>query len=486
MKRTVSLALVLVLALALFGCAGEKNIQVEADAGTGFRVGYSRVIMTPEEPLGLGGFGSADARIMTDVMDDIYVTCIAITDEWDNTILLMPVDMQRLTDGVVSNLRMAVSNASGVPQDQIFITSSHTHSIPAMEKNDEGYMRFKEMMVERFYMAAEQAMADRKPAQVYTGRIEAEGLNFIKHYQYVDENGETQHFGDNFGTATYNKTTQHVKEPYDDMLLLQFKREGGKDIVVCNWRAHPTLTGGVSELNLSSDYIGPLREAVELELDCHFGFIQGACGNINPRSRLDEENFGTEKNYREYGARLAEVCVEGIQNNMEKRTPGLVQSRIWRIELEVDHSQDNLLTYAKLVRDMWAQTGNSSSETSAYARQFGIASSYHATAIVVKSGMGQTQDIELGAFSIGDDMGFFVAPGELFDDFSVEMEARSPFEITYTVGYADGDWKYFLSGVCSEYDSYERHYGRFVAGHDQKMMDSWTEVLNALYENVGE
>ena len=488
MKKILTVLLVLVMTAGLFGCTAKQPAQSPAEQASagGFRVGYSRVIMTPEEPIGLGGFGSAERRIFTDVLDDIYVTCIAITDANDNTILLMPVDMQRLTDSVVGNLRMACSNATGVPQEQIFITSSHTHSIPAMEKNSDEYMRFKTMMVERFYQAAEEAMADRKPAQIYTGRIEAEGMNFVKHYQYVDENGEIQHFGDNFGTPVYNETTQHVKEPYDDMLLLQFKREGAKDVVVCNWRAHPTMTGGVSEYNLSSDYIGPLREAVELELDCNFAFVQGACGNINPRSRIAEENFGTEKNYREYGSRLAQYCIDGIQNNMESREPGKVQSKIWRIVVDVDHSQDHLLTQAKLVRDMWERTGNNSSETSAYARQYGISSSYHATAIVVKYEMGETQDIELGAFSLGEDLGFFVGPGELFDDISIEMEKRSPFPITYTVGYADGDWKYFLYGVCAEYDSYERHYGRFQAGTAEKMLASWTEVLNELYANVAE
>ena len=350
MKKLTALLLVFLLVAGLVGCGQETpQEQTQGISGEGFRVGYGRAYITPEENLPLGGFGSASTRIMNDVLDDTFVTTIAMTDANDYTLLLMLVDLQRIEDTLIEMLRMSVTNATGIPAEQIIISCSHTHSIPDLTWDDhEGIARYKQLLLERFAESAVAAIADSQPATMYTGSIDAEGLNFVKHYQHMDENGVVHYFGDNFGTAVVDETTHHVSQAYNTMHLLQFKREGGKDIVISNFRSHPTLTGGVSELNLSSDFVGPMRESVEAQLDCHFAFMQGACGNINPRSRINTENFGTEKDHRDYGNRLANVTVEGIKTNMQETATGQIQSKVTLYNATVDHSQDGLLAYAAL------------------------------------------------------------------------------------------------------------------------------------------
>lgn len=486
MKKILAFTLMLVMLIGLIGCTPKTDAPAQQTAvGEGtFRVGYGRAFITPEENLPLGGFGTSSTRIMTDVMDDTFVTTIAMTDERDYTVLLMLVDLQRIEDQFIELLRMSVTNATGVPAEQIIISCSHTHSIPDLTLDShEGIGRYKQLLLTRFAESATQAMEDRLPATMYTGSIDAEGLNFVKHYQVMDENGNIQYFGDNFGTAVYNETTHHVTEAYSMMHLLQFKREGGKDIVISNFRSHPTLTGGAAELNLSSDFIGPMRDSVESQLDCHFAFMQGACGNINPRSRITAENFGTEKDHRDYGNRLGNVAVEGIRNNMTEAEVGRVQSEQILYTANVDHTQDHLLSYAILVQDYYKNTG-SLSEATAYGRPYGISSYYHAGAIRNKAKMPETQAIELSTISIGNTVGFFAAPGELFDLVSVEMEEKSPFDMTFTIGFADGDWKYFPYGPCAEYASYESDYGRFEYNTAAGMMEAWENSLNTLYANA--
>ena len=486
MKKILAFTLTLMLLVGILGCTAKTDAptdQSAAYAGT-FRVGFGRAFITPEENLPLGGFGTSATRIMNDVMDDTFVTTIAMTDENDYTVLLMLVDLQRIDDLLIDMLRMNVTKATGIPGEQIIISCSHTHSIPDLTLDShEGIARYKQLLLDRFAQSATQAMEDRLPAELYTGSVEAEGLNFVKHYQHTDENGVVQYFGDNFGTEVMNETTKHVTEAYNTMHLLQFKREGGKDIVISNFRSHPTLTGGASELNLSSDFIGPMRDAVESQLDCHFAFMQGACGNINPRSRIASENFGTEKDHRDYGNRLANVAIEGINTAMERETTGIIQSQQILYTANVDHTQDHLLSNAVLVQNYYKSTG-SLSEATAYARTLGISSYYHAGAIRNKAKMDKTQTIELSTISIGTSVGFFAVPGEIFDLVSVEMEASSPFDMTLTVGFADGDWKYFPYGPCAEYASYESDYGRFEFNTAAGLMEAWNESLNALYANA--
>lgn len=486
MKKILALLLVLLLCGSLLACGQEKTPEEQTGIpGDGFRVGYGRAFITPEENLPLGGFGTSATRIMNDVLDDTYVTTIAMTDENDYTVLLILVDLQRIEDIFIDMLRSSVTNATGIPKEQIIISCSHTHSIPDLTwDTHDGIIRYKQLLLERFAESAVAAIADSKPATMYTGTIETEGLNFVKHYQHVDENGVVQHFGDNFGTAVYDETTHHVTEAYGDMHILQFKREGGKDIVISNYRSHPTLTGGGAVLDLSSDFIGPMRESVEAQLDCHFAYMQGACGNINPRSRIASENFGTEKDHRDYGNRLANVAVECVQKNMVEAQTGKLQSQQIIYTANVDHSQDSLLPYAALVQDYHKANGGNHTLSRAYGQPYGISSYYHAGAIRNKAKMAATQDIELDTFSIGNSVGFFSAPGELFDLVSVEMEEKSPFAMTFTVGFANGDWKYFPYGPCAEYASYESDYGRFAPGTAEGMMQAWNASLEELYENA--
>lgn len=492
MKRITVLFLVLIMVIGMVGCSqSEKtaeNSQTVSDlptvAGEGFRVGFGRASITPEENLPLGGYGTSSTRIMEDVLDEIYVDCIAMTDENDYTMLLMLVDLQRIEDTLIEMLRMSVNKATGIPMDRIIISCSHTHSIPDLTWGaHEGIARYKTLLLERFAKAAVDAINDSVSADMYGGTVQTEQLSFVKHYYSLNEDGSMNIFGDNFGTSVIDETTRHMTEAMESMRVLKFTREGAKDIVICSFQSHPHMTGGSSVTDLSSDYVGPFREAVEYELGVHCSFIQGTSGNLNERSRLVEENLTADKDHRAYGYRLAQYCIACVEENMTQLETGVIQCKTQKLTAKVDHSQDGNLANALLVSQFYSQSG-SQSATKEYAAQFGITSYFHATAIKTKAGMGQTAEIEVGNFAIGDSVGFYVAPGELFAQCGMEMEENSPFGMTIAVCLADGDWKYFPYGVCAEYDSYESHYSRFVMDTCAQMMQVWTEELKTMYNNA--
>lgn len=493
MKRILSLTACLLILVSLIACHADKDTQntettpeqtVQSVPGEGFRVGFGRACITPREKLPLGGFGNSTARVMEDVLDEIYVDCIALTDAEDQTMLLMLVDMQRIADEVIAQLRQSVTDATGIPGDRIIISCSHTHSIPDLTlSNHEGIARYKELMLRQFAQAAESALADSLPATLSAGVIETDQLSFVRHYYSVADDGTKNYFGDNFGTAVLDETTQHVTEGMESMRVVKFDREGGKSVVLCSFQAHPHLTGGSSLKDLSSDYVGPFREAVEWQLDVHCSFIQGTGGNLNENSKILSENMGTDVTHRQYGNRLAEYCISCIENNMKPMDTGLIQLRVTPFEAKVDHSDDSRLYSAKEVI-AFHQISGSNAATREYAAQYGISSFYHASAIQLRAGMPETVTIELATFAIGDSLGFYVAPGELFAETGLEMEARSPFPMTIAVCLADGDWKYFAYGPCAEYNSYESDYRRFVPDTCASLMDVWDDALNTLHENA--
>ena len=56
------------------------------------RVGYARIDISPVESVPLEGYGNTHLRMSQGILDPIMGTCIAFTDDKDNTLVLYTVD----------------------------------------------------------------------------------------------------------------------------------------------------------------------------------------------------------------------------------------------------------------------------------------------------------------------------------------------------------------------------------------------------------
>lgn len=457
---------------------------------SGFNVGYSEVDISPtENGVPLGGYGTSSSRLSTqvDANGRLYVMVTAVTDELGNTVLIVACDQIRFSNTVTDTLRDHMSAVTGVPVQNIYINCSHTHSVPDPATVDDVSLRYRVLMYNGFVNAAVQAMKDRRAATMQIGSFDVTGpdgtgtLNFVRHYQYTDAQGVVHYFGDNFGTAVYNSTTKHVSEADPTMHLIKFTRSG-TDVLLTNWRAHPHFTGGSAKTVVSSDYVGPYRtEAERLLGDVEVVFIQGAAGNINEKSRTQlGDNHGLD--YIGYGKELAKQ----LKNNLsclKTVSTGTIQTKQVKFEGTVDHSTDNRYKDAKVVSDAYWDLD--SEERKALLEQYGFSSVYHAGAIIARFNMEQTETIEINVFSIGNQVGFYTVPGELWDSASVLMEQASPFPVTICYGYSLGDYKYFTHGSAWTYESYEGANYRFTVPDTlNKMMDIWEKGLEELYNNA--
>lgn len=478
MKKFISLLLLVVMVFSLCACGQNEAADNGADPSQEktFRVGYGRYDITPEEAVPLGGFGNCDKRISTNVLRRLYVSCIAITDEQDYTVLLFSCDFIN-PYAALMNARPIISQNTGVPEHQIWVNSSHTHAGPDVGSGQfESIQRWIALVNEQMVKAGNDAMADRKPAKLSYGSIETESLNFIKHYKYVDDNGVVQFFGDNFGTQVLDETTEHTTQIDQTMFVLNFEREGGKDVVLASWRAHPLLDGGSSRTDVSADYPGAFREAMELQRDCYFSYFQGAAGNNNSHSRLTQEV--RTKDTAEYGALLAGYAIDCLDNNMTQvENPGLLQSRYTLLEAEVNHDTDSLYYAAKEVQVVWKNT-NVFAEAKAVGMPYGIRSPYMANAIVNRYGRGNTEVSELNALAIGDHVALVSAPNELYDQLGEMTEASSTYPMTVTLGYTNGYTGYIPTAYGFEYTSYESDVCWFKPGIGETMVDTFLAMLD--------
>lgn len=299
MKRFLSTVLCVCLLLSLFGC-GESGEKESGDAVKSFSVGYGQADISPRVSVYLRGYGEpVSERMSTGVAEPLMLNCIAFTDEEDNTILFMSLDLLLSFKAFAKPIREQVAEATGVPFDQVMLHCTHNHCGP-----DPGDVLYSKLVQEAAVEAATAAMADRKPATMSTGFSRHDKINFVRHYLLADGS----YMGEGVGSVPRSQLVGHTDAPDNLLQVVKFDREGGKPVVLINWQGHPMGSSPNPHTVATSNYPGFLRTTVEKEMDCHSLFVLGGSGNMNNSSQIREENQYDD--YIALGKALGEKVIE--------------------------------------------------------------------------------------------------------------------------------------------------------------------------------
>lgn len=407
MKKILCLLLVIVMVLGLCACSGkETEEKAEKPAWEGqFAVGYGRADVTPDHAVGMRGFG--DVRQSVGVLNKLYITCVAVTDETGNTVLLYTFDCKNMGQAKLLTIREAVAAATQIPVEKIFIGATHSHSTPdAIEE----YVAFS---AEKAVLAAQEALADRDAATIEYAAGDVPNMTFVRHYN-TDKGNVV---GDNFYPDGAGSRVSHTTEADKEMRIIRVNREGKKPIVMVNWMGHASTAssswtefGKIHRNYLTSDYIGACRDYVESKLDCHFAMFIGASGNLNVVGALAGENKGiTTPQY-------AEKLGDSVLSMLDTMTAGT--------------------------------TGKVSVETGKLESQYG--------------------PLDVNAIGFGS-IGIITGSMEMFDTTSMAIREKSPYDITFVMTLTNGSAGYMPTAVCYDYEEcYEvRESGFFRESADQ-------------------
>lgn len=442
MKRLFCLSLSILLILSLFaGCAASQPKDTTANSNASdasdaseviehaLKVGYARVDISPTASVPLTGYGDTDSRFSKFILDPIYATCIAFTDESDNTVLLFHMDLCGSDATVIGMARASISRATGLPVGNIMVSATHNHSSPAIQvTSDPAIADYNAMVKQRMKDAAIAALEDRKNAEMYITSTQLEGMNFTRHY--VMNDGSVR--GDNFsGTGT--SLVGHVREADNTLQIVKFVREGGQDVVLVNWQAHPHRVPKGDNYNaVSSDIVGAMRDYMEENMNCLFAYFTGASGDVNSGSRISSEN--KTDNYLAHGQLMGQYAIDASAN-------------FRKVDVGTAQILENIYT-----------------------------------AKPKKEGM-SVNDLNLYAFSIGD-TAFICAPYEMFSENGEAIKANSPFEMTFVVTCANAANKYIPSYTGFDYNgklSYEGNTSRYAKGTGELLVTEYVNMLNELY-----
>ena len=136
MKKLFCVVLVLLLVFGLFGCAGtgDPAPTTQPAVEPWLEAGFARVDVTPGFNVGLDGSGNAATRISQGVADNLTVTCVAMRAE-ETTVLVYTADTLGFNNTLLNQFRPLLEVATNVPQSNIFLGATHTHSAPRVGRS---------------------------------------------------------------------------------------------------------------------------------------------------------------------------------------------------------------------------------------------------------------------------------------------------------------------------------------------------------------
>lgn len=486
-------------------------------AGQDLRVGYAETSIVPSNwsSFYLGGYGDGTARMATSLDKyDLKATCIAVTDSTDNTVLFISIDLINALYYLVEHARDEINARTGIPEANIMISASHTHSSFEISQaantaaNREKYaeqLDYRDVfLVDKLADIAEAALADRAQATMSVGEVEVdklhgyEEMNFVKHSWAKKSNGEIIAMGDNFNDRAgvdYQTLLGRTTEADHTLQLVKYTRSGGKKpVVMVKWTAHPCLVGSVNRSStavingktvnmytmLSPDYVGSLRDTLS-KAGYLPSFFQGGAGNVNAYSRYSGESakYKGYDNYVSYGVTLGNIAVSALSSSVMKQiSAGKIQvssdpymAKLNNYTAGTELYESAVAVQAEFKRLLNQGVANLTARHQALSKDTTgqIHSVYHAGTIISVANREDsdktTQRIILQTVSIGDYFSMVTCPGEAYDILYTILQEKAaaicPDRMLFTVAYSNSKVGY----IPARY-AYSEEFGGSVEGYE--------------------
>ena len=236
------------------------------------KAGFASVNVTPMTGIEIRGYFVE--RISEGVLDDLELRALAL-EAGGRRAVLMSMDVCGIHNPEADSFRAAIMEATGLPEDAIFLSATHTHTGPELRAAsdkpiDQEYFRF---VRRRMADCARYALEDLRPARMGWAVGQAPHVAFMRRYRMKDGSIRTN---PGVGNPDIEAPIGEVDERVN---VLRFERPGAETLVLVNFGNHPDTIGGC---RISADWPGFLRRSLEKAIDgTRCIFFNGAQGDVN-------------------------------------------------------------------------------------------------------------------------------------------------------------------------------------------------------------
>lgn len=286
-----------------------------------YKAGIGRIIITPEKPIYMSGYGGRD-HPSEGVIHDLWAKALAIEDRKGVRVVIVSTDLIGLPRSISDIVAARVQKQYGIDRAHLVLNSSHTHTGPLIRRNLE--------------MLFELGPEDNQVVSDYSDKL-TENLVAVVGASLKDLEPADLSFGNGRATFAINrrqstpagmKIGENSQGPGDpDVPILKISAPDGKvRAVLFGYACHnTTLTGQFYKI--SGDYAGFAQIAIEKAnpgATAMFLMLCGADQNPYPRSKLELAE--------EHGATLAAEVNRVLAEKLQ-RVRGPVRAALQVVEL---------------------------------------------------------------------------------------------------------------------------------------------------------
>ncbi len=432
-----------------------------------FLAGAAREDTTPV--LGTFLYGYRPDIACKSVHDPLHITALAVS-QYSQTALLLTAEIGDIQTELCKKIIAEISSVSGVPERNILISSTHTHTAPNLSGvvgwGDIDVNYYEKIFLPSVLKAAKDAVSNLVPAEIAIGVTESKvGINRRQHYED--------------GVIGLGQNPHACYDPYMTVVSIRSKEDKKGILNLIHYGCHGT-SAGLAEA-VSRDWSGVMIDRLEHETNTLTAFWNGAIGDVGPRL-TNGETTGNLSYTEELGGVAATDALNAYKNR------GGYHSGELEILKDVVHLPCKKMPTLEEVNKKLERFENPESLINIDRLEY---EHYKETKAFLENGDGEVKTeytFEQTIISLGDVV-FVPFPYEHFSEISLRLREYSPYPYTLTLSCTNGYNVYLPSEDQLCRGGYE--VGCFMYGNLFPLADNTDnniirENLRIIRENKGE
>lgn len=426
------------------------------------QAGFARTDITPELGVRLGGYGVKE-RPAEEIFDRLNSTAIVLKQDGLTTAIIN-LDWICIEEEVVAMIRSRIAKIIAIPESNITVAATHSHSVPNT-LNFWGWgdreQEYVESVIPAIIKSVQQAYENLKEVSVGFATTQSQvGVN----RRGIKVDGSLGFVGNIHGS-------------YDPiMTVAQFKHESENIGILVHYGAHGTAMG--RNRLVSRDWMGVMKDRIESQYKAPVLFLNGAIGDVGPRTNVLAENglsAGTGdgiESVREVGYRAATDAIRA-----------LISIKEWRsdLELKVIH-EDITIPYAPLTLLGEAKEAVKEWESRKDEWCTPMCEYMHHQAVIEAHNKPLQKSRQFAqTITIFGPLAIIPMPGEMFSGISLRIRKESPFKFTLCCSVTNGSLAYLPTREARHRGGYECWVGK--AAGPYLLADNIDDAL--VEENIG-
>ncbi|BCW97243.1 MAG: alkaline ceramidase [Armatimonadota bacterium] len=408
--------------------------------------GAARRSITPYGTVDLSGY-AARTQPCTGVLDDLYVRALVLRQE-EQTAIVCSLDILGLEQQHVRELRAELARDGFRPETTLFCCT-HTHGAPAVQRLrgcGTPSAEYVEMVLRETLHCVREAAGGPLECEILAGSGSCD-LNVNRRRR------------DGSGIAL----AANPEGPRDPVVtVLQVRKRGGGEIIgtIFNYACHAVTLGGDNRL-VTGDWPGEVCRRLEAESKGVALFLQGCCGDLNPRVR------GGIPELKRAAALVGQSVLDAVDGAERLEEPRI---SAWLapvpLPLMPNPPDDEIIARLLQIRSKPPE-----------ARDFADTRDLDWGADVLANPQQARQSemvIEVGELSLGQ-AAIAWLPGEAFCEIGLALRRLHPGKCLLVAGYTNGNIGYIPTGKAFQEGGYEvtdawRYYGYQMVGPESERL----------------